>query len=195
MITSQKHKPHSSLLFLKEGLKKFRTQGSLVPSSKYLGNRIAKRIPSKDGIIVAELGAGTGVFTRIILSRIPASGTLVVFEINHNLAEYLKKNIKDKRLIVIEGDAVKMKKHFDLLSLRNADCIVSGLPFGDFTHEKRQELLSAIADSLDEYGIYLQFQYLLASLGHIRSMFDTKVVGYEFRNFPPAFLYECKKKS
>lgn len=125
----------------------------------------------------------------------PASGVLVVFEINHNLAEYLKKNINDKRLIVIEGDAVYMKKYFKLLSLRNPDCIVSGLPFGDFSHEKRQELLSAISDSLDEDGIFLQFQYLLASLGHIRNMFDTKVVGYEFRNFPPAFLYECRRKS
>ena len=182
------------LLFLREGLKKIGTQGSLVPSSRYLSNRIAKKVPVRDACVVVELGAGTGVFTKAILKRLPMNGKLVAFEVNHTLADFMKKKIDDDRLIVIEDDASRLVAHLRRLSLPLADCVVSGLPLGEFPRKKRQELLSAIRDGLRDDGVYLQFQYAPLSLRHIREMFDAKIVGFELRNIPPAFLYECRKK-
>jgi phospholipid N-methyltransferase len=51
----------------------------------------------------------------------------------------------------------------------------------------------AIKDGLHGDGLYLQFQYLPISLAHIKQVFKAKVIGFELRNFPPAFLYECRK--
>ena len=186
-------KTRASLLFLKEGVKKLHIQGSLLPSSKYLGRRIVRRIPMKEKMLIVELGAGTGVFTEIILAKMPKNGILLAFETNHILAEHLRRNLNDPRLIIIEDDAAKLAKHLSEKALPLADCVVSGLPFGDFSRTKRQQLLSAIREGLHENGKYLQFQYLPLSLAHIKEMFKAKVIGYELRNFPPAFLYECRK--
>jgi phospholipid N-methyltransferase len=149
----------------------------------------------KEDILIVELGAGTGAFTKQILSRLPATGMILAFEINHQLAEHLRMTILDRRFTVIEDDATLIGEYLSRLSPRRADCIVSGLPLGDFTRAKRQRLLSAIRTSLDDDGLYIQFQYLLASLLHIRTMFDARIVGYELRNIPPAFLYECRKRA
>jgi phospholipid N-methyltransferase len=131
----------------------------------------------------------------MILSRMHPSGKLVVFENNPNLAEYIKGDIRDRRLRVIADDAGHMGKHLRRLGLRKADCIVSGLPLGDFRREDRKRILTAIRESLDDKGTFLQFQYFLASLLPIRRMFDTKIVSYVLRNFPPAFVYECRHKA
>ncbi len=175
-------------------MKKIHIQGSLLPSSKYLGGRIVKRIPMRDGILIVELGAGTGAFTEMILKQMPKKGTLLAFETNHVLAEHLRKTLIDKRLVIIEDDAALLPKHLAARSLPLADCIVSGLPFGDFSRTKRQQLLNAIRDGLRDNGKYLQFQYLPVSLPHIKQMFEAHVIGFELRNFPPAFLYECRKR-
>jgi phospholipid N-methyltransferase len=148
----------------------------------------------RDKVVIVELGAGTGAFTEMILAKMPKNGTLLAFETNHILTEHLRKTLIDPRLFIIEDDAARLYKHLEEHSLPPADCIVSGLPFGDFNRAKRQRLLSAIRDGLGDGGLYLQFQYLPVSLQHIKKMFRAKIIGFEMRNFPPAFLYECKKK-
>lgn len=148
----------------------------------------------KKGAVIVELGAGTGVFTKKILSRLPADGRLLAFEINSALARYLSHAFEDKRLVIIEDDAALIGQHLNRLNLGHADCVISGLPLADFKHEKREEILCAIEEALVEDGLYLQFQYFLSSLKHIKKKFDAKVIGFELRNVPPAFLYECRKK-
>ncbi|MEA2715305.1 MAG: hypothetical protein QOG91_333 [Candidatus Parcubacteria bacterium] len=182
------------LLFLREALKGIKTHGSLLPSSKFLAQRILERMPLKKDALIVELGAGTGSFTKRIVEWLPKSGRLLVFELNPVLAEYLQNSICDSRVMIVCDDAAFLPQYLRDLSLPKPDCIISGLPLGQFNRPTRQALLSAVSDSLVESGTFLQFQYVLASLSHIREMFEAKVVGFEVRNFPPAFLYECKKK-
>lgn len=165
-----------------------------MPSSKYLGSRIVKRIKMKKGIVIVELGSGTGVFTIPILKKMPDDGILLAFEINHKLAEYMRKTIKDDRLVVIEDDAAKFGHYLKKLKLPLADYVVSGLPIADFSRKDRQVLLSSIEHGLQQKGTYLQFQYLPLSLLHVKKVFQSKIVGLELRNIPPAFIYECRKK-
>jgi phospholipid N-methyltransferase len=149
----------------------------------------------RKGVVIVELGAGTGVFTRNLLERLPSDGRLIVFEINHVLAEYLRRTINDPRVLIIEDDAVKLPELLNEKIGSKADYVVSGLPLGDFGYVKRQELLLAIKESLSDRGQYIQFQYFLASLMHIKKLFKVKIIGYEIRNVPPAFLYSCIKKT
>lgn len=187
-------KARASALFLREALKGLRTHGSLLPSSKFLARRILERMPLDRDMLVVELGAGTGAFTKRIVERLPENGRLIVFELNPVLAGYLRDSISDPRVTIICGDAVSLPAHLKSLKLPKAGCIVSGLPLGDFNRAARHAILTAVRDSLDPAGIYLQFQYMLASLRHIREIFAAKVVAFEVRNFPPAFLYECRMK-
>lgn len=153
-----------------------------------------KRVEMKPGVIIVELGAGTGAFTRMILERLPADGRLVIFEINPVLAGHLRRNIIDSRVVILEADAVLIVDELRELNISKPDYIISGIPIGNMKPSSRLLLLSAIHDSLDENGMYIQFQYFLASLVAIRKLFHTKIIGYEYRNFPPAFVYNCRKK-
>jgi len=194
MIAKSSKKSHASSLFFKQGLKRFITNGSFVPSSKYLSKMILKQVEMKSKVIIVELGAGTGVFTNMILSNMPEDGKLVIFEINPILAEHLRNNIKDKRSIVIEADAVNMAIHLKKMNINKPDYIISGIPIGNMSSVARKNLLLAIHESLGKDSLFIQFQYFLSSLISVRRIFHTKIIGYEYRNLPPAFVYSCRKK-
>lgn len=181
-------------IFFEQGIKKFKTHGALFPSSRFLGLRILKHVDIKDNICIVELGAGTGVFTQQILKKLPQNGRLIIFEINPSLVVFLKNKFKDNRILIVEGDARNLKSYLDNFSVTHVDCIISGIPLGNLNKNDRQAILSSIKESLGKKGVFLQFQYLMASYFHVKSMFNTKIVGYEYRNFPPAFIYRCSNK-
>jgi phospholipid N-methyltransferase len=180
-------------LFFKEALKGFVVQGSLFPSSPFLTQKMLEPVVMKKGVRIVELGAGQGVFTRELLSRLPGDGRLVVFELNPTFAQHLRKILNDSRVTIIEDDALRLNDHLKKLHIPTVDYVVSGLPIGNFKYPLRQGILLEIQNALNDKGRYIQFQYFLASLRHIKRLFDTRIAGYEVRNMPPAFIYVCKK--
>lgn len=187
-------KINSSLLFLRSAIKDFKVRGALLPSSNALGKRMVAPIKMKKGIVIVELGAGTGSFTKVILSKLPKDGKLLAFEIEPNLARYLRDRFKDERVVIISDDAAKMHTHLRKYGVEKADHIISGIPLGSFDRNTRQRILEAVYNNLKDDGLYMQFQYLLASILHIKKIFNVKISAYEIRNMPPAFVYQCKKK-
>ncbi len=147
---------------------------------------------------IVELGAGTGIITKQILSKFPEDCRLIVFENNKNLAKRLRQdlqtNIRRGRVVLIEDDAAKLPLHLKRLNIEPVHYIVSGLPIGNFDHAGRQRLFRAITEGMRGDGIYIQFQYLLTSWLHVRKVFRAKIIGFELRNLPPAFVYYCRKK-
>lgn len=156
---------------------------------------ILKHVEMKPGVIIVELGAGTGAFTNTILSKMPKDGRLIIFEINPTLAEHLRRSIIDPRAVVLEADAVDIVGNLKNLNVTNPDYIISGIPIGTMSPLSRKSLLLAIHESLSKNGLFIQFQYFLASLIPIRKIFHTKIIGYEYRNIPPAFVYSCRRKT
>ncbi|MEK7609678.1 MAG: rRNA adenine N-6-methyltransferase family protein [Patescibacteria group bacterium] len=194
MTTKFSKKPHALGLFFREGIKRFKVHGSLLPSSRYLSRKILKQVEMREGIFIVELGAGTGAFTNMILSEMPKTGKLVIFEINPILVKHLRDSIIDSRVIIIEADAVDIAGHLRNLNLTKPDYIISGIPIGNFSKSMRNSLLMAIHGSLSDTGLFIQFQYFLSSLISVKKLFDAKIIGYECRNLPPAFIYGCRKK-
>ena len=148
----------------------------------------------RPGISIVELGAGTGVFTREILSKMPADGRLISYEINSIQAEFLRQSIGDKRLLVLEDSAAYLAKSLENRGIKKVDYIVSGLPLGIFDRESKDRIIQEINNSLPTDGVYIQFQYFLSTLRKIKHFFDVEIIKYEVRNFPPAFVYKCRKK-
>ena len=128
----------------------------------------------------------------------PEASKLVVFENNTALARLLRnalrEHINDGRVILIEDDAVNLPLHLERLDISQADYVISGLPLGSFDKVLRQKIFDAIKVGMKDDGVYVQFQYLLASFAHVRKEFDAKIIGFELRNIPPAFIYRCTKK-
>ncbi|WP_233188626.1 rRNA adenine N-6-methyltransferase family protein [Tenacibaculum sp. SG-28] len=78
--------------FFKAALKNYKTSGTLVPSSKFLANRMLAQVDLSKAKVIVELGPGNGAITKKILEKITPSTTLICFEINTVFLKELEKN-------------------------------------------------------------------------------------------------------
>jgi phospholipid N-methyltransferase len=143
--------------------------------------------------IVVELGPGTGVFTKEILKHLPKSGRLIAVEANESFVKYLKSKIKDDRLEIITGDASKLREYLKKRGIGKVECVISGLPLGNFNKKTKDGILQAVSDCLEDDGTYIQFEYLLAGMKSVKSFFPHITLSFEMMNIPPAFVMRCKK--
>ncbi len=99
------------ILFLKKFIDEPKKIGSLTPSSKFLARKMLQNLPWKNFSHIAELGAGTGIFTEQIIERkSPACKCLIVeqdFSMQHLLKEkYNNPPPKQFNLRFIRGRSV-----------------------------------------------------------------------------------------
>ena len=168
-------------------------RGAVAPSSRYLARRMSECIPRHGNPVVVELGAGTGSLTQEILRRLPKKGRLVAIEVKPRLAESLKQHYSDSRFEVITGNAVHLSSYLMGAGIGKVDCVISGLPLGNFPRLQQMRILTQIKDCLSQNGVYVQFQYFLASVWRIKRVFQNVEIGFEPRNIPPAFILTCTK--
>jgi hypothetical protein len=124
LITSMLSKPSRSeetLLFAKNFLQHPRMLGSLIPSSRFLIDRLLGRVDWKRARTIVEYGPGVGTITAHILSRMLPDARLVVFEMNEDFVRYLARAFPDPRLHVVHGSAETVQKELDRLKLDGAD--------------------------------------------------------------------------
>ncbi len=177
-------------VFIRQSLISFIQVGAILPSSSQLAKRITKNI---NGKLVLELGPGTGIFTEEILKKLPSDGKVICIENNKIFAAHLRKKITDKRFKLVIDDALNLKKILREQGVDRVDCVVSGLPIGNFSKQDKRKVLQDIHDSLEGGGQYLQFEYFLAGIKAVKEFFPKIVISFEFFNVPPAFVMECKK--
>lgn len=176
-----------------EFLKRFITEpqkiGSLTPSSSYLTNKMLKRIDWEQLHNIAELGAGTGVFTRAIVAKKQQNCHFLIVEQDTEMLQNLKDNFPD----------CEFAAEAELLAERvqgtqeKFDFIVSGLPFAVLPVRTRIRIMRAVLNSLQEGGTFVTFQYSLQMLHMLKKYFTSVDVAFEPRNLPPAFVYYCQK--
>lgn len=58
------------MVFFKEFLKNTKQIGSVMPSSSFLSKVIVSKINYKNVNVIVELGAGTGVFTEMLVNNL-----------------------------------------------------------------------------------------------------------------------------
>ena len=73
--------------------------------------KMVQNIHPETDLNIIELGAGDGVITRYILSKMAPEGKLFVFEINPELCEVIT-DIQDSRMILINDGAQNMAIHY-----------------------------------------------------------------------------------
>ena len=180
-----------SSLFIKNFLKNWKEVGSITPSSRFLTRKMLEPIDFAKANIIVELGPGTGVFTKQILSKMKPTARLIVLETNHEFSENLKK-INDERFTVIKISAGDLSS---VLGGVKADVVVSGIPFSAIKKEVREKMLKQIKINIKKRGKFIQFQYSLDLLRTLNKIFDKEVdVSFVSLNVPPAFVYSCINK-
>lgn len=179
--------------FFKEAVKNYKTSGTIVPSSRFLAERMIRKIDFSTTKVIVELGPGNGAITEYVLKKIAPETTLICFEINDAFFNELKK-IKHPQLIVLKSSATNITKELHKLGITEADHIISSLPLTIIPKEISTTILKDSYNVLKTNGLFMQYQYSLTYLSKLKSVFDKGVsLHFEPLNFPPAFVYSCKK--
>lgn len=186
--------------FLKVFLRAPGRTSAIVPSSRWLAERMIEDVQLDQANVVVELGAGTGAFTRAIQKELHPAALFLAVEINPLFASHLRRRFP--RVYVVNDSAERLGNHLQTLGHAAADCVLSGLPWAGFTGEEQRRLLGAVFDSLRPGGHLTTYAYNHTAwlpggrrfrkllLSRFESVTTTRT---EWRNLPPAFVYRCRK--
>ena len=177
--------------FLREFFKANRMVGSVIPSSRFLSKKMLQPIHFDQAKVIVELGPGTGVFTKELLSQMSADCHLVVIELNDAFFTDLQQKFQHPYLHLVHGSAGDLTTILQGFHLAKADYILSSLPLSNFPAALRNSILEAINDNLVEKGKLIQFQYTRGLKKLYGAHFKQVHIDYTILNFPPAFIYTC----
>lgn len=176
------------MVFLYKFLQSPKSVGSVTPSSRFLTEKMMRPIDWSTLRAIAELGAGTGVFTRAIRERMHPDSKALIFEQDDAMRCQLRRS---EPSLTFEKDARDLSASMGRLGLSHLDAVVSGLPFANFDPVLRDRILDEVSRSLRPGGVFVTFQYSLQMKAHLENKFAKLQIGFVPLNFPPAFVYVC----
>ena len=184
----------SYLRFFHAGVVNHVQTGALVPSQKFLVQKMIAPVPKTYSGRIIELGAGSGALTVRLAARCPVARILAC-EINPALA----RDNRDNLVAAGHADRVDLvceaAEHLlpTLRGEQKVDFVISGIPLGTLDRARTLHLLDAIHEVLDPGGMYIQFQYSLLDRKKIRSRFRLLRILPVFLNLPPAMIYYARR--
>ncbi|MDU0204850.1 class I SAM-dependent methyltransferase [Paenibacillus sp. MAH-36] len=179
------------VMFLQQFIKNPKRVGSVVPSSRFLASKMVQSVPWEEVSAMAELGSGTGAITRLIQQRVEESTKVLLFEMDDKMKHDLQTNYPD---FICHSNACHLTKTMNQKGIPQLDCVISGLPFFNFENDLRETLLNNIIEALKPGGYFIAFQYSLQMMKHLSKNFNIEKIDFVPLNFPPAFVYTCRKK-
>jgi phosphatidylethanolamine/phosphatidyl-N-methylethanolamine N-methyltransferase len=190
----------SYALFLKRLLANPTRLHAIAPSSRALARAIVEGLDFERGAVIAELGCGTGPFTRELEPLCAARGWRYLgVELDPELTAHLRG--RHPRLAFVCGDAAELPRWLADRDLPRAAAVISGLPLAAMSEELQDRIVGGIAASLRPGGIFRHFTYLhyqlTASARRLRGLlgqrFATSGVRTRVaRNLPPALILEAR---
>lgn len=178
-------------LFALNFFKHPRMLGSIIPSSRFLIERVLRQVDWTRARVIVEYGPGVGTFTSEILRRMRPDGLLVVLETNPDFVEFLRESIPDSRLRVVHGSAAEVGQVLAKEGELHADYVISGIPFTTLPNDVRQEVLRQTHNVLKPDGVFLVYQFSPKVLGYLQPFFRV-TRGFEPWNILPAQLFYCR---
>ena len=181
------------LSFLLQYLFKPRTVGAVLPSSKYLANKMVAGIDFDNAKCIVEYGAGTGVFTEKILQKRNSATTVIVFEMNDAFYKTLEEKYgSESNVHIVNNSAQNVGAALQTYGIEYVDYVVSGLPFASLPQDVSIHILSETKKYLKPTGAFITFQYTLLKMDFIGQFFDKIEIERELKNVPPAYVLRCK---
>jgi phospholipid N-methyltransferase len=178
------------LRFLMAFLAHPRQVGAVLPTSRVAVRAMLDLADVPGAGLVVELGSGTGGSTGEILARLKPGAELIAIEVDPRLADLLRDRYDDARLKVVGDSAEHLAEQLDG---RQADIIVSMLPFTSLDKGLRQRILDAITAALAPHGVLLVIQYSPLIQSELERRFRTVRRRITPWNVPPAFLFACSQ--
>ena len=164
---------------------------SIVPSSRMLIKRVAGKFDFSKPRVIVEFGPGEGCHTREIIKRMHPDSRLLLFELDPELANFLRHQFRDDpRIFVINTDAAELGQELNRRGFSHCDYVVSGIPFSTMPIDKKRELLRCIFESLapTSGAAFIIYQVTNELRGHGSKIFPRIQSEYCLQNIPPMFV-------
>jgi phosphatidylethanolamine/phosphatidyl-N-methylethanolamine N-methyltransferase len=162
--------------------RQFRTQyfttGSVLPSSRFLGQALARHVcatPAPRKIL--EIGPGTGAVTRVLVESLNPGDELDIVEINGDFVEVLERRFANEAKFTQVKDQCRIM-HRPLQEVPGEavyDFLISGLPLNNFPLTLVEDIFASYRRLLKPGGVLSYFEY--AGIRGVKS----KIVGAEER--------------
>ncbi|MDA2514071.1 methyltransferase [Bacillus cereus] len=180
------------LSFLSQYITNPRNVGAVLPSSKFLAEKMMENINFEKAKYIVEYGPGTGVFTEKLLKKRNSNTTLILVENNREFYLMLKEKFKkENNLFIVWGSAENIDEYLKIFSIPYADYIVSGLPFASLPQDVSDEILLTTTKILKKDGAFITFQYTKFKKKFLNQFFAKIDEKWVLRNVPPAFVFSC----
>ncbi len=177
-----------SALFFKRFLQRPLQVASIVPSSKALVKRVARKMDLTAPRVIAEYGPGEGVHSREIARRMLPGSRLLLFELDPAFSRDLERQFSnDPRVHVINGDAATLPEELAQRGIPHCDYIISGIPFSILEISKKRALLEKTHQALADGGCFIIYQVTNELRQHAK-LFDGAESEYFLQNIPPMFI-------
>lgn len=161
---------------------------SIVPSSRQLGDAIARQIDPTRGGWVVELGAGTGPVTERLLARGIPPKRLFVVERDPALVRFLRERHPEPMLV--EGDAFKLPDLLARYGVERVHAVVCGIPLLSMTRADATRIVQQCLAVLEPDGELFQYTYSLFSpLPYREFGLAVRRVRRVMMNIPPAAVW------
>jgi phospholipid N-methyltransferase len=192
--------PDMSLGFFRALVRAPGSVGAIWPSSPFLAEAIVRASAIQNAACVIELGPGTGAFTGHILSSLHKDARFAAIEKCPILTRSVSK--KFPHALIIEGCATELGSHLEKENMPKPNAIVSGLPWAAFSESLQNGILKEVEAALSSDGVFSTFAYygphhlpagrrFRKTLG--QTFGDIRRMPVVVRNFPPAFVYTCRR--
>jgi phospholipid N-methyltransferase len=163
--------------------------GSVIPSSRLLIDKMLEPVDWANTKLFVEYGPGVGTFTQHILDRLAPDATLVTIDTNEDFTRYIGRKFTDSRLMAVTGSAADVRSIIADCGFKEADFILSGLPFSTLPPGVGPQIASETAEALRPGGAFLVYQFSPKVRQFISPYFERIDRGFEWRNIPPATLF------
>ncbi|HEV2960821.1 MAG TPA: methyltransferase [Candidatus Angelobacter sp.] len=191
MFQSKTSRGEETFLFAKNFFQHPMMLGSIIPSSRFLIDRLLRKIDWDRAQTIVEYGPGVGTISAHILRRMSPQAKLVVFEMNGDFVRYMRRSFPDPRLHVVHGSAENVRPELKNLGLQGTDYIISGIPFSPMSDTLRAKIMRESRQALNPGGAVLIYQFSRTVLPYLRECFNQVHQDFEPRNILPARLFYC----
>ena len=163
--------------------------GSVIPSSKVLIDKMLEPVDWANCKLFVEYGPGVGTFTEHVLQRLAPDATLIAIDTNPDFTRYLRRKFADSRLFAVTGSAADVRPIMADCGFREADYILSGLPFSTLPPGVGDKIAEQTAEALRPGGAFLVYQFSPKVREFLTPHFERIDRGFEWINIPPAQLF------
>jgi phosphatidylethanolamine/phosphatidyl-N-methylethanolamine N-methyltransferase len=176
-------------LFFQRWIKNPRQLGTLAPISLKLATLAAKAAIAsyKPGMLVIEIGAGTGRLTRALLKAGVRSQDIIAVELDGQMCDFLRQTLPD--IHVIEGDACHLNTLIPADQVGKVCVVVSAIPLMYLKENMRQSIIKAAFAVLKPRSEIIHVTYNNKSpLRFWKGLQQSRAAAAWF-NIPPGFVW------